>query len=522
MKLTLHNIKKKIEMLSAIIHYRQAKIHYLIIMGFVLGATTVLAFAPAGYFVLPIFTLSALFWLWLHHSTPAQSAWTGFAFGLGFFGFGVNWMFVTLTLTRMPFLLSVFIWLAFCSLLAALPALAGWLQSKSSANPMIRLLIFMPAVLLFMDWIRTWLFSGFPWLVLGYSQAFASPLAGYAPIFGVLGVSYLLLLCAALLAYAFLTKTWTRWAALMGIALLWAGGSILKQIEWTQTYGSPISVSLLQGNTTHDTKLRSEMRMPVLNSYRQLIETSRNNLIVLPETAFPMFMREVPRSYLASLVSHAKENGSDILVSALEGDGNRYFNSVFSMGVSPIQVYRKRHLVPFGEFVPFASFIRPIYEKLVRIDLIDTAAGPPVQPLIDAAGQHIAIGICFENEFGNEISSTLSQATLLVAVSNGAWYGTSIAHEQDLQMSQMRAIESGHYLLRASDAGVTAIIDQHGKVLERARSFEMTRLDGQALGLSGSTPYVRWRDWPVVLLCVAGLAAGRFPRLIRAERPRSD
>lgn len=220
-----------------------------------------------------------------------------------------------------------------------------------------------------------------------------------------------------------------------------------------------------------------------------------------------MFMKDVPRAYLESLVNYAKNNSSDILVSALESDGRKYFNSVFSLGTSPIQVYRKHHLVPFGEFVPYASVIRPMYEKLVHIDLVDTSAGPATQPLINAAGQHIAISICFENEFGNEIAKTLSQATLLVSVSNGAWYGTTIAHEQDLQMSQMRAIESGHYLLRASDAGVTAIIDQYGKVLERAPGFEMTRLDGMALGLSGSTPYTQWGDWPVVLWCIMGLIA---------------
>lgn len=498
--------------------FRHEKTHDLIVMAFVLGAMTVPGFAPTDFFILPILTFAALFWLWLTNQNSAQSAWIGFAFGLGFFGFGVNWMFVTLTLTQMPLLLSILLWLLFCSLLSSLLALAGWIQSKSSANQTIRLLVFIPSVLLFMDWIRTWLFSGFPWLVLGYSQVPVSPLAGYAPILGVLGVSYALLLSAALLVHAIrTTKKWARWTALTGIALLWVGGSILKQIEWTKPYKSPVSVSLLQGNIAHDKKFRNDMRIPTLNSYRQLIEASKNRLIILPESAFPMFMSDIPRPYLASLVRHAKKNGSDILVSALEGSGDKYFNSVFSIGVSPIQVYRKRHLVPFGEFVPFASLIRPLYRKATHIDLIDTSAGPSDQPLIEAAGQRIALSICFENEYGNETSRTLSQATLLVSVSNGAWYGTSIAHEQDLQMSQMRAVESGHYLLRASDSGVTALIDQHGNVLKRAPDFEMTSLDGVVQGMSGRTPYVRWRDWPVVWLCFTGLIAGFFPRHIRTR-----
>ncbi len=482
-------------------------------LAFALGATTVLGFAPAGWFVLPILTFAALFGLWLCYPDPAQSAWVGFSLGLGFFGFGVNWMFVTLMLTRMPLLLSALLWLVFCGLLAAFPALAGWLQARSSANPAVRLLVFMPSILLFLDWVRTWLASGFPWLLLGYSQVPASPLAGYAAILGVLGVSYAALLSAALLAYAARpAKTPARAAVLTGIALLWAGGAALKHIEWSHPYGKPVSVSLIQGNIAHDEKFRSDMRMPTLNSYRRLIEASRNRLIILPESAFPMFIGDIPRTYLESLVRHARENGSDILAGALEGSDDRYFNSVFSIGISPIQVYRKRHLVQFGEFVPMASLIGPLYGQLTRIDLIDTAAGPPDQSLINTAGQHITVSICFENEFGNELPVILSHATLLVSVNNGAWYGTSIAREQDLQASQMRAIESGHYLLRAGDSAVTAIIDQHGNVIERAPDFEIPGLDGAAQGMAGSTPYVRWRDWPVLVLCFAGLAAGCFPR----------
>jgi apolipoprotein N-acyltransferase len=292
------------------------------------------------------------------------------------------------------------------------------------------------------------------------------------------------------------------------LAALWIGGYALQQVEWTAPSGPPIKVSLLQGNVAQDLKWREDRVRPTLERYLELARASDGRLIVLPETALPLFLGDVPPDYLAALAAVGRERNGDVLVGVPERPARReYYNSVVSLGAAPAQAYRKVHLVPFGEFIP----LRPALEWIVNvlaIPLMDFTRGSAEAQPLAVAGERVAVNICYEDAFGEEIIRQLPQATLLVNVSNVAWFGRSLAPRQHLQISQARALETGRYMLRSTNTGVTAIIDHRGEVVKAAPEFETAIVSGEVRGRSGATPYVRWGNLPVVLLALALAAAG--------------
>jgi len=287
-------------------------------------------------------------------------------------------------------------------------------------------------------------------------------------------------------------------------------GYLSQRIEWTHPEGAPTSVALLQGNIPQDLKFRPDRYARTLATYKRLIEGNRAQLVVLPETAIPRFLDAVDPTYLRDIARIAVEHGADILVGVpLRDPDGRYFNSVVSFGASPTQRYDKSHLVPFGEFVPspFAWVM-----KTLAIPLSDFSRGPTSPKPLELAGQRVAPNICWEDAFGEEIIRQLPQATLLVNVSNVAWFGDSLAPAQHLQISRMRAIETGRTMLRATNTGVTAIIDPRGRVAARLPQFTEGALVGEVRGYAGASPYVKFGNAPIVLFCFALLAAVAFYR----------
>lgn len=480
----------------------------LVALPFLLGALSIFGFAPFHIYAVPIFTLAALFHLWQHAGSKRAAFLIGFSFGLGLFGFGVSWVYVSLhDFGMMPLPLALLATFLYCAFLALFPGLAGWLQAalKGAAHTASwRLLVVMPACFVLYEWTLGWIFTGFPWLTLGYTQAPSSPLAGYAPLLGVYGVSWLLLLSAGLVACAY--HAWHKisgraWVALGSLLLVWLAGAGLQTVAWTQANGKPLSVSLLQGNIPQDFKWREDRLHTTLATYREMVLNSKSQLIILPETAIPQFLDNVSPDYLDLLAQHARLQGGDLILGLPERDfiKRTYYNSVISLGTSASQSYRKQHLVPFGEFVPFKPLFGPIIAAM-QIPLTDFARGASTQQPLAVAGQQVAMNICYEDVFGEEVIRQLPQATLLVNVSNDAWFGDSIAPHQHLQIAQMRALESGRYMLRATNTGVTAIVNEKGRILKQAPVFQTTTLHGMAQGFSGSTPYVRWGNTPFVAL----------------------
>ena len=494
-----------------------------------LGAVTVSGFAPDYLFFLPLLTLAALFLLWSRASSRKAAAYTGFAFGLGFFGAGVSWVYVSIhEFGGMPMPLAVVATFLFCLVLSLFPAAVGLLQAGPGGLTRRRALLLIPALWVLMEWVRGWLFTGFPWLALGYSQAVASPLAGFAPLSGVYGVSLASAWCAGALALVADARLHRRGKAGMVfpgmiILVLAVAGFALKQVEWVKPLGAPVSVSLLQGNIPQEMKWREDKAKTTLDTYMAMTLASSGRLIVLPETALPMLLHDLPLSYLEMLSGRAHELGGDVLVGVPEHTENgEYFNSVLSLGSSPMQVYRKVHLVPFGEFIPF----KPLFGWIVNvlhIPLSDFSRGETIQPPLQVAGQKVAMAICYEDVFGEELINQLPAASLLVNVSNDAWFGDTVAPWQHLQISQMRALEAGRYMLRATNTGITAIINQRGEVLKRAPEFTATRLEGEAQGFAGATPYVRFGNFPVlgllVLLLAVNWIAGKVTTAREMQKP---
>jgi apolipoprotein N-acyltransferase len=470
-----------------------------------LGAFSIFGFAPFYCSPASIASIIGLCYFWYLSESPKQAALAGFLYGLGLFGTGIYWIYISLHVYGgMPNLMAGISTLALAAFMALFPSAAGALSKRISGNNHYAMVMIIPALWALSDWVRSWIFTGFPWLTVGYSQVPDSPLAGYMPILGVYSVTLLTVFFASLTALWFTNKPITTKWRRNGIAtliMLMVSGHLLKLLEWTTPSGNSISVSLLQGNIAQDMKWDPEIANQTLNQYLNMAESSTARLIVMPETALPVLSSELPTEVKSRLHQQAVQNQGGILVGLVEREDGEYFNSVLSFGSSESATYRKSHLVPFGEFIPFKVAFGWIYRDLLNMPLSDLSRGNKYQQPMSIAGEKIAINICYEDVFGEEIIRQLPTATLLVNVSNDAWYGTSYAADQHMQFSQARALETGRMMLRATNTGATAIIDHKGHVIAHAPHFTQTALNGMAQGYIGTTPYVRWGNWPLIIFC---------------------
>jgi apolipoprotein N-acyltransferase len=490
-----------------------------------LGSLTVAAFAPLEIFVLPVFTLALLFRLWHRAATPRAAAWLGFSWGLGFFLTGVSWVYVSLhDVGGMDAPIAISATLLFCIYLALFPALAAYLLRRLVSADFLRNALLCAGLWMLTEWLRGMLFTGFPWLALGYSQTPPSPLAGYAAILGSYGIGFLVALTAAL--FAFGTQTWKRAIGSVALAAGIAGtGFLLRGMDWTLPAGAPLAVSLLQGNIAQSLKWEPEKLPLSINTYLNLAKENPAALTVLPETAIPLFFDELPRDIRQELTRH----GATLIGVPIHHRDGGYVNGAVAMpaidlpnAISPaptLQTYAKRHLVPFGEYIPpgFAWFF-----DLVRIPMSDFSAGPAVQPPLQIAGQQIAANICYEDLFGEEIIRALPAATLLINLSNTAWFGDSLAQPQHLQISRLRALETGRMMLRATNTGITAAIAPDGRVIAQLPPFKAGALKVEAQGFTGLTPYARWGNGLALLLALISVMYAVLPAFLQAYRERQS
>ncbi|MGY1488646.1 apolipoprotein N-acyltransferase [Methylobacillus pratensis] len=462
------------------------------------GAFCVIGFAPFYWYPATIMGLAGLIYLWQQSETPAQAWWLGLAFGLGLFGVGIYWIYISLhDFGGMPAGMAVFATFMLSLFMALFPAATGW-GARALGNPWLSI----PVLWVLSEWVRGWIFTGFPWLLSGYSQIPGSPLAGFAPVLGIHGVSLATVVSASLLAA--MALHWRQRAVLRRSAalliLLWVAGGLLKLPQWSTPAGAPVSVALLQGNITQDLKWENQTLRETLQRYLDMTLQTKAQLIILPETAFPLISSQLPADYLQRLADHARKNGGDILIGTVEHENDHYYNSMLSLGSSPEQSYRKTHLVPFGEFIPLKQVFGWVYENWLDIPLTDMSRGGFQQRPMRIAGQAVAINICYEDVFGEEIILQLPAANILVNTSNDAWYGESFAAYQHLQIAQARSMETARMMLRSTNTGATAIIRADGTLAAHAPHFETTILEGEVQGYQGTTPYVRWGNWPVLIL----------------------
>ena len=486
---------------------------------FAAGALLPLAFAPFGIWPLAILLPTFLLWSW-DKASPRRAGMRGGLFGLGAFGFGIYWIFISLhDYGNAPAAFAALATFAVVATLALYPAVAGWLLVRWGPPPgPLRWLLVFPALWSLLDWIRSWLFTGFPWLAAGYSQT-DSPLGNLAPYLGVFGVGWAVLASAGLLrALPNGGRGRERWLWLGVVTALWLGAWSLDRISWVEPAGPPLRVALVQGNITQDQKWQPAVLEETLRRYVQLSlsEHGRADVIIWPETAIPIFQDEA-RPFLDALAQGA-QGAQGAKVDYVTGiptgswETNIFHNSVISIGRSPGS-YQKRRLLPFGEYLPLRAFFL-FFRDWVNIPMADFTPGERDQPLLRAGGQPVGISICFEAVFGEEIRLALPEATWLINVSNDAWFKDSTAPHQHLQIVRMRALEMGRYLARATNTGLSAVIDDRGGIVSRGAQFQAEVIRGEVRPLRGLTPYARFGDLPVVLallgLLAAGLLLGRY------------
>ncbi len=492
---------------------------------FIAGIATVFGFAPFGLFALPVVTVALYILLVQDAASPRAAGWTGFAFAIGLFGAGGSWVFIALnTFGGMPWPLAAGGTAAFCAYISLYSAAAAWIAVRWTPRSSWQRALAVAATWTIAEWAHSIGFASFPWLALGYAeitQTSVSPLAGWAPMGGVFSVTLAIAMAGAMLAIgvdAFVAAAYRRVASCaVGFVLIVVLGMAAGRIEWTTPTGAPVAVSLIQGNVQQDEKFDPERRDATFDLYLRLLDASRGRLVVLPESAFPVFADEVPDAIWRRLAASMRERNGDVLVGMftidppLVADGEpRYYNSVVSVGTAKLQLYRKRHLVPFGETIPFEPVVGWFIRQVLAIPLANQTPGTDAQPAFAIAGQRVAVDICYEDAFGADIRPQAETATLLVNVTNDAWYGRSLAAPQHNQIASMRALETGRPLLRATNTGITSAIDYNGIELARLPWFREATLEIEVTGRTGLTPFVRVGNAPVVLIALVLFAAVAF------------
>ena len=471
------------------------------------GAAAVTAFAPFGWYPVIAGSLLLLFNQWLR-DTPRQSFRHGFLFGLGFFGVGITWVFNSIhVFGHVPVIGALAVTIGLVCALSFYPAVLGYCLGRFCRKPSWPvLLIAFPAGWVLTEWLRSWLFTGFPWLNIANSQI-DSPLSGYIPVLGVYGTGWLLALLAALMLAALNNQR--RVVSLALLILMLGGGYLLDRVQWSTPRGEAIQVSLIQGNISQDEKWAPENMLKTFSLYSELtFQQQDTDLFIWPETAIPAFHDQVNDSFISYLETELAKTGAALLtgIPVLDRQRWEYFNAVITLGGEQAFYYKQR-LVPYGEYLPLRWLIGNSLDALA-VPNADFTSGTDTQPLLQAAGYPVATSICYEVVFGEQIIKALPEAAMLVNVSNDAWFGDSLAPQQHLEMARMRAKETGRPMLRATNTGLSAFIDHSGHITQQSPQFEVAVLTGPVIPMQGVTPYVRLGNIPIVALSVVCLLFG--------------
>ncbi len=476
-----------------------------------LGAVQTLAFDHTAAWSLPLLTLAVLLWR-LQPATPRRAALLGWCFGTGWLTAGTWWIFISLHRyggLPAPLALAAVLGLAAALsfyLAAACAAYARWRRGSGWDA------LLFAALWLLAELARGVIFTGFPWLAVGYSQL-DGPLAPLAPWLGVYGIGAVVALIAAIVVGALATPRRAAGPALLALAVVVAPR--LAPADFTRPAGE-ISVALLQTNVSQDEKFALD-RMPEALAWtaRELL-VARADLVLAPETAVPLLpdqLAEFAPGYWASLVGHFQTSGSRALIGVPLGDFDRgYTNSVVGLSPAPAYRYDKTHLVPFGEFIPTGF---RWFTEMMNIPLGDFARGVDHPPSFAVQGQRVAPNICYEDLFGEELARRFVDAaqapTVFANISNIAWFGPSAIDAQHLAISRLRTLEFQLPMIRATNTGATAVIDHQGRVTARLAPYTRGVLQGRVQGREGVTPYARWASlaglWPLWLAALAVVLA---------------
>ena len=465
------------------------------------GALFPLSLAPFSYWPIAILSMAILFSK-LPQQTPKDAFKRTAVYGIGMFGSGVSWVFVSMyvfgDISALLALIGTFLFCLFNAVFFALPFLLCAFISKRNSIWLIAL----PAIWVLSEWLRSWIFTGFPWLYAGYSHT-DNWLSGWAPIGGVLLLSYFTALAATALAQIRCHKSLGISATAFSlVAALFLSGLALQKINWTKPADKTISVALIQPNVDQRDKWALGMRSQILqNLVSQTQPHWGTDIIIWPEGAIPVLYTQVA-DYL-NIVHQRALTHKTALITGLPSNSNPegpYFNSMLALGEGN-GIYNKTRLVPFGEYVPFEAVIRGL-NNFFDLPMSSFSLGSKNQQPLTAAGVNISTAICYEIAYPDLVARNTRNTNILLTVSNDAWFGDSIAPSQHMQMARMRAIENAKPVIRGTNNGITALIDHQGQVTSQLDQFTAGVLTGEVRPYDGETPFSKFASWPVVIYCL--------------------
>ena len=470
------------------------------------GALITLSLAPFDWWPCGVLSCAILAYL-LSNCAPGQAFWRGWLAGLALFGSGVSWVYVSIHVHgHAPIALAVFLTVAFCTGLALLSGLFAWCYVRFVRPLPGGMLIGFPALWVLFEWLRSWLFTGFPWLYLGYAHV-DTWISGWAPIIGVYGLSFI---CALTGTCLFLTwRSREAGSALtyaVIIILLWGGGSQLKPIEWVApAQEDTLSVPIYQPNIPQQRKWDPRWYEAIVQQYKNdTAPLLGNDIIIWPESAVPRLYHQAGE--VIDPISESAAAAGSTLITGIpfrSYDGRSYHNSIVSLGTGE-GVYHKQRLVPFGEYVPMEGLLRGLI-SFFDLPMSTFTAGPENQLALRAGGYRVAPFICYEVVYPDLVASAAKQADLLVTISNDSWFGNSIGPLQHLQMAQMRALENGRYMIRGTNNGVSAIINHRGEIVAQTPQFVSTTLLGEVQLMLGDTAVSSFGSKPVIIGCATSI-----------------
>ncbi|QSX35405.1 apolipoprotein N-acyltransferase [Shewanella avicenniae] len=478
---------------------------------FALGALTALSFAP--YNIWPLLPVALAVAMWCGEKLPLSATKLWWWFGFGSFATGISWVHVSMVrYGELPLAVAILLMALLCAYLALFPALAGWCYSKlkSPKAPLWNLCFLFPALWVIAEWARGWVLTGFPWLWLGYSQA-EGPLRPLAADIGTLGISFIVVSVAGALCLLALKRFFSLPIWLLVLAV---GVFITPYYNPIKRNGETVNVALVQGNIPQSMKWDPEALWPTLLKYIDLTRPhfADSDIVIWPEAAVPSLELDT-QEFLDNSNRAANLNNSAIITGIPGLEHGNFYNALIVLGnagkkqqaAGDYQLhsnnrYRKHHLLPVGEFVPFQSLLRPI-APFFNLPMSSFSEGDYIQDNLRAAGYHLAPAICYEIAFPEQLRDNVrSDTDMLLTVSNDAWFGESNGPLQHMQIAQMRAVELGRPLLRGTNNGVTAVVDEHGNITDKLPQFEQGVLTSKVALVEGVTLFHRFGQWPILLL----------------------
>ncbi len=470
------------------------------------GAMVTLSLSPFDFWPAGIF--SCAFYAHLLCTCSArQGLWRGWLYGVGLFGSGVSWIYVSIHVhgnASLP--LAAALTAVFCAALALFHALFAWTYVKFVRPLPGGMLVGFPALWVLFEWLREWAFTGFPWLYLGYAHVETS-ISGWAPITGVLGLSFICAISGTCLFLAWRSRkpiSCTTYAVVL--VTLWGGGAILKPTQWVgQANERPITIGMVQPNVPQEHKWDPKWYNPILQQLRIATDgLLGHDIVIWPESAIPNYFQRA-QDFIAPIELRAEAAGTTLITGApfRTPGSTAYFNGIAAVG-SGTGTYFKQRLVPFGEYVPLEAQLRGLID-FFDLPMSSFSSGPDGQKPLTAGPYRIAPFICYEIVYGSLVAESAHNAEIFVTISNDSWFGDSIGPWQHLQIAQMRGRENGRYVLRATNNGISAIIDHQGRIVKRTEQFVETTLSGEAEAMLGNTPFSRFGNKPMVIACFVSL-----------------